>query len=320
MDTSLSPIIDQFIADVCAGKVNATPAAYRSKLSRLAHWMDANRCAPCELSAEDVTSFIHSMQNQSEKRVGSKTVKGHLSPFTVHTTLRTVKHFLHWSYARGHIPLDLSGFKIPPLPMPDPKAIDEKNVTALLLAAARLGEGWEQARNLAILYVLRDTGGRIGAILSADMDNLDLACGKLFVKEKGDKPLTLYLNPPAILALTEWLRVRPILHPRCHHLFISCRGFGLTRSGWYSVLNRLIDTADLRGHGRTNPHAFRHAFARDSLSAGEDLSKVSQTMGHSSVRVTADYYARWADGELQEAHRQFSPGAKLIIIRPKNSN
>jgi integrase len=41
-------------------------------------------------------------------------------------------------------------------------------------------------------------------------------------------------------------------------------------------------------------------------------------MGHSSVRVTADYYARWADKELQKAHGQFSPGARLIVIRPRD--
>jgi len=313
---TITPIIEQFIADVCAGKTNSTPAAYRSKLARFARWLGPRPLG--KLSAEDITSFMRAMQNQSEKRVGTKIVKGNLSPFTIHTVLRTVKHFLRWSHEHGFMRADLSHFKTAPLPQPDPKAVSPENVMALMLAAARTGAGWEQARNLALLYVMRDSGGRIGAILSADMDNLDLAHGKLFVKEKGDKPLTLYLNPPAVLALIEWLKARPGLNPKCRHLFITCRGRGLTRPGWYSLLNRLLDAADLRGKGRCNAHAWRHAFARDSLTAGEDLSKVSQTMGHSSVRVTADYYARWADRELQEAHGRFSPGAKLAIIKPKD--
>lgn len=317
--TSLSPIIDEFIADVCAGKNNETPKAYCSKLARLAHWMQNNRRGLCELSAGDIQKFMRSMQSQREKRVGSKIVKGCLSPFTIHTVLRTVKHFLRWCHQRGYMTCDLSHFKMNPLPQPDPKAVDADNVMALFLAAARMGEHWEQARNIAMLYVLCDTGGRISAILNADIDNLDLTKGKLFVKEKGDHPLTLYLSPPTLLALCEWLDLRPVVHPQSRHLFLGCHGYGLTRSGYYSLLNRLIDTAQLRGRGRVNPHSFRHAWARDALTAGEDLTKVSQTLGHSSVRVTADYYARWADHELQQAHALYSPGARLPIIKPKDT-
>lgn len=312
-------IIDLFIADVCAGKSNETPKAYRSKLMRLAHWMESERCELCNLSVEDIQKFIHSIQSQKEKRIGSRMVKGGLSPFTIHTVLRTVKHFLGWCHQRGYTSSDLTHFKIHSPPQPDPKAVDPDNVMALFLAAARMGEHWEQARNIAMLYMLCDTGGRISAILNSDIDNLDLTHGKLFVKEKGDKPLTLYLSPPTLLALLEWLKLRPVLHPQSHHLFIGVHGDGLTRSGYYSLLNRLIDAAQLRGRGRVNPHSFRHAWARDALTAGEDLTKVSQTLGHSSVRVTADYYARWADHELQAAHTLYSPGARLPIIRPKDS-
>lgn len=84
---------------------------------------------------------------------------------------------------------------------------------------------------------------------------------------------------------------------------------GLTREGIYRVLGRLANVAGVRG--RFNPHSFRHALARDSLRAGADLSQVSQLLGHKGVAVTADYYARWDDHELQAAHRRVSPGAKI---------
>ena len=53
-------------------------------------------------------------------------------------------------------------------------------------------------------------------------------------------------------------------------------------------------------------------FARDALKSRKaDLSQVSRLMWHSSVRVTADYYARWDNAELKEVHRKASPGRRL---------
>lgn len=259
--------------------------------------------------------FRRSMIEQRTVTRGRRITSGHLSPFTIHTVMRTVKHFLTWTYKQGFTKFDPAPFRIPPPPRPDPKPVTADNALALLLAASRKGPLWERARNLAILYMLRDTAGRISAILKADIDNLDLSTGKLHVREKGDKPHTLYINEPTRQALCTWIQYRPTLEPKDNALFISQRGTQLSRSGFYSVLERLKVAAGLQGKGRTNPHAFRHAWVRDFLKGCADLSRASQMVNHSTVRVTSDYYARWADGELKEAHSRYSPGAKLPIIQ-----
>jgi site-specific recombinase XerD len=309
-------LIDLFIADVCAGKSNETPKTYRSKLKRFAVFMDANQLTPNRLRVTHVEDFRDQLHRQSRKRSGSHIISGHLSPFTIHTVMRTLIHFLRWAFHKGYL-RDCGTVTLKPPPLPDPKAIDADNALALMHAAARTGEGWERARNLAMLYLLRDTGGRIGAVLNVDMDNLDLMAGKLFTKTKGDKPITLYINPPAIDALREWLNMRSHLEPVERKVFITLKGTGMTRSGFYSMLGRLIDAAGLRGVGRVNPHSFRHAWARDALTHGADLTRVSQTLGHTSLRVTGDYYARWTDGELKTSHAQHSPGASLPKIHIK---
>lgn len=315
MDMDISKLIDLFVADVCAGKSNETPQAYRSKLKRFAMYMTSKPVNLQTLSHGHIEEFRAQIQDQSVKRIGSKMVKGHLSPFTINTVMRTLKHFLKWSFIHKHIKRDLSIFKIKPPPMPDPKAVDEANAMTLIYAASRMGEDWERARNLAMLYLLRDTGGRLGSIINLDMDNIDLKAGKLFSRTKGDKHVTLYINTPTIEAMRGWLNLRPQLEPIDHKVFITFKGTGITRSGFYSVMNRLVDAAGLRGKGRVNAHSFRHAWARDAIVAGEDLTRVSQTLGHSSLRVTGDYYARWTDGELKTAHAKYSPGAKLPIIK-----
>lgn len=307
-------VLDAFIVAACAGKANETPKAYRSKITRFIRYIAAHGLTMDELTLQHLEDFRVSLHEQDTVRRGSRLTPGRLSPFTIHTVMRAVKHFLTWTYKNGITHFDPSPFHIPAPPRPDPKPVTAQNVLALFHAAARLGPDWERARNLAILYTLRDTAGRISAILKADIDNLDLSRGKMFVREKGDKPHILYINAPTIDAIRLWLEYRPHVQPRDNALFLSQRGTALKRSGLYSVLLRLRTTANIQG--RTNPHAFRHAWVRDALEAGADLSKVSQTLGHSTIRVTSEYYARWADHELKEAHTKFSPGAKLPTIKP----
>lgn len=36
-------------------------------------------------------------------------------------------------------------------------------------------------------------------------------------------------------------------------------------------------------------------------------SRLQQTLGHGSSKVTLDYYATWDDRHLRDAHKDFSP-------------
>jgi site-specific recombinase XerD len=301
----LSRHINEFIADVCAGKLNETPVTYRSKLRRLDQWMSERSLCITKLTATDIESFCRDLLQRA------------LSPFTIRSCLMTARHFLKWAARRRITRGDLSTrITIPKMPIGLPKAIAAETVLSLLWAASATGSEWERSRNLALIYVLRDTGARIGGILNADIDDLDLRHRKLLVHTKGDRSQNLYLNIPTLAALREWLRHRPELHPQDRHLFISCKGLGLRRSSIYSLMERIRSKAGRSVQGRINPHAYRHAWARDALNAGEDITKVARTLGN-SLRVTAEYYALWSDGEIQEAHARYSPGARLPIIKPK---
>lgn len=149
--------------------------------------------------------------------------------------------------------------------------------------------------------------------MTATLDDLDLTAGTLVTREKRGQIRDLPLNPPAREALEQWLEERDSREPETECLFVGVRGEPLTRSGIYHVLNRLRAAGHIRG--RLNPHAFRHAFARDTLRNGANIGEVSQLLGHSSSHTTLKYYARWDRRELQEVHRRVSPGARLKMIR-----
>lgn len=304
---NIAPLIKCFINSVCAGKNNETPTAYEGKLRRFATWLGDRELT--QLTQTDLDNFRIYLQNRKTKQKGRQEVNGGLSPHTIHSVLNTVRYFVKWCFDHGHLPSNLAaGWKIPIAPKPEPKAISPENITRLIDAASQQSPAWERARNVAMLYMLRDTGGRVSGLLNADLDNINLTDARLTTTEKG-KPRTLYLSEPTVAAIREWLCYRHQVHPTDYKLFSGARGNGISRSGVYHVLDRLAAA----GHvdGRRNPHSFRHAFARDSLKNGADLSQVSQLMGHTSIVVTADYYARWDDKELQAVHQRCSPGRQL---------
>jgi hypothetical protein len=42
-----------------------------------------------------------------------------------------------------------------------------------------------------------------------------------------------------------------------------------------------------------NPHQTRHFFATELLSRGENVIEVSRMLGHASIAITVDVYAKW---------------------------
>jgi site-specific recombinase XerD len=300
-------LIDVFISAVCGGKTNETPKAYRGKLARLESWLGDKKFETLTLA--DLEAFQLSLQTQNKKLIGKKEVRGHLSPHTIRTVLVTVRHFLRWCHEHGHLQEDITRrWKIAKAPKAEPKALAQDTFERLVATAVKTGQPWEQARNLAILYILRDTGGRIGALEAAELEDIDWVQATIWSRSKGSQ-YPLFLNPPSVCMLRAWLRLRHQAGPVDYKIFTGDKGSGLTRSGFEHMLNRLAEVGQI--DGRHNPHSFRHAFARDSLQAGADLSHVSQLMVHSSIVVTADYYVRWNNKELREIHNRTSPGRDL---------
>lgn len=302
----LTKYIETFIADVCAGKTNETPIAYRSKLKHLENYLGEQN----SFSQDDIDAFRRWLLERDTKRRGGKEIKGKLSKFTVRSILSTTRHFLRWAAEKGKIPQGIELVNIRE-PAADPKAVDQLTVEKLLKAAEETGEDWERVRNTALIYTLRDTGCRAGCLAQLDIDSLDLENGIATAPDKGDQLNWLWFNPPTVEAIREWLRWRDQLQPKDYRLFTGAKGYGLTRQGISRVLSRLAAAAGVTG--RHNPHAFRHAFARDAILAGADLGQVSQMMNHRGIVVTDKYYGRWKKKELKKFHGRFSPGRNLPL-------
>lgn len=308
----LSSAVEKYLDDVCAGKDNETPSAYRAKLRRMIQFLGDRELTA--IRPDDLQAFKNHLLNRRQKQRGHQIVNEKLSTWTIRSLLKTARQFWAWCARNDLIRVDpASRLILPKEPEIEPKAINQATVDKLLDTAAQVGERWERARNIALLSVLRDTGGRTGGLITATLDDLDIKAGTLTTHEKGGHVRDLSLNEPACEALVQWLEERDSREPETNHIFVGVQGHPLTRNGVYRILSRLREAGHI--HGRMNPHAFRHAFARDSLRNGANVGEVSQMMGHSSPNTTLKYYARWNRGELKEVHRRVSPGAKLKLIK-----
>ena len=133
------------------------------------------------------------------------------------------------------------------------------------------------------------------------MVDLDIDSGRAIVTEKADKTRTVYFGETTAALLIRWMNARENM-PTVFH---SNKGGRLTPNGLLQMTNRRRDRAGIRG--RTNPHSFRHGFAREYLRAGGDLATLAKILGHEDVSTTAAFYGVFTGDEIQRAHRKHSP-------------
>jgi site-specific recombinase XerD len=226
---------------------------------------------------------------------------GGLSPYTLDSYYRAWRAFFNWCVDQEYIERNpMTKLKRPPLPAQMPKAISEADLS-LMLNAARAS-----LRDYALLNFLTSTGCRIGGLVGLRLGDLEMDRHRAWVVEKGrggGKRRLVYLHAKTMRALHDFLYTER--RWGCtDRVFVTVLGRPLTADGIRSLLRRIAHRASVRG--QCNPHAFRHRFVRNLLTNGCDLSVASQLAGHSSVQVTAAFYARWTSDELQERHAQFA--------------
>jgi integrase/recombinase XerC len=168
--------------------------------------------------------------------------------------------------------------------------------TEALAGLARGAPDREQTRALerrdqAIVELLYGSGLRVAELCALDLAHVSLDEAAAKVTGKRQKTRLVPIGDYALLALRDWLAVRPHLARddggAARPFFVNARGGRLTTR---SVARNLGRDALRAGVGKhVSPHMLRHSFATHLLSGGADLRGIQELLGHQSLATTERY-------------------------------
>ena len=200
--------------------------------------------------------------------------------------------FFSWAQRTGRVPTDPTIRLASARPAQTlPTVLGVRSAATLMeVSRVRADDGDPiHLRDWAMLELLYATGARVGELVGADVDDVDLETRSIRLMGKGSKERMTPFGVPAARALRQWLMVgRPALATAESGaaLFLGRRGH---RADQRQVRDVAHDVAAVAGVDDIAPHALRHTAATHLLEGGSDLRSVQEVLGHASLATTQRY-------------------------------
>ena len=207
-------------------------------------------------------------------------------------TWRTLRQFFRWAHQRMGIPNPIPHVEPPRKPKATPYFLNEEELQRLLLHPDH------PPRTRALLFLLADTGLRLGEAASLRVENLR----DTFLEVEGKTGKRFVPVSPAVMAM-----IREIAPPE-GPVWVGRRG-PLTRSGLGRDIRNAFRRAGFHGP-RMSAHRLRHTVG--TLWSGPDAEGMA-LLGHRDPTMWQLYHHIRLQ-RLQETHRQHSPLAQLKLV------
>ncbi len=207
---------------------------------------------------------------------------------TIARRASALRRYFGWARRVGAVTNDpTAGLSAPRGEARLPRVLHPDELRSLLDESCSAGpEGARDLRDTALLELLYGSGLRVAEAAALDVDDLDLAQGRVRVWGKGSKQRVVPVSEPAADALRRWLadgrRELATEASPAAALFLNLRGRRMTPRDARRVLDR-------RAVAPTHPHALRHTFATHLLDGGADLRVVQELLGHADLATTQRY-------------------------------
>jgi site-specific recombinase XerD len=267
--------VDEFARSL-TGVSAATVEAYRRDVGSFTTWAERiGMAGPEGVERQTLRRYLAYLATRGRARR------------TVARRASALRRYFGWLRRTGRIDRDpSSGLSAPKGEARLPRVLRPDELRHLV------GEGSTEAptpvllRDLALIELLYGSGLRIAEATALDIDEIDLARGRVVVWGKGGKQRAVPLSAPAVDGLRRWLSDGRAVLARegtpAGAVFLNMRGHRLTPRDARRILDR-------RASQPTHPHALRHTFATHLLDGGADLRVVQELLGHSDVATTQRY-------------------------------
>ena len=250
--------------------------AYTRDLTRFRAWLEAKNGGEIP-QAEKLVEYVNSLYAD---KLSSRSIARHLS---------AIRNLFRYLLTEGKISTDPTEHLSSPKSWATlPKFLNQKQVSDLIEAPDR-----DQAtglRNRAMVELLYATGIRVSELVQLRQSGIDPGLGLVRVTGKGNKQRIVPVHEKALTAIREYLeKGRPeLLRGRpSPWLFVTARGSGITRQGFWAALKTTGKKAGIFHH--LSPHVMRHTFATHLVEGGADLRSVQTMLGHSDLATTEIY-------------------------------
>src|SRR5690625_4452593 len=195
------------------------------------------------------------------------------------------------------------------IPKKDRRLPDVLSVSDVEKLLSVKGNSALHIRNTAMLELLYATGLRVSELITLKVSDLHLTMGFVQCFGKGSKERIVPLGDVAKDAVEEYLnhaRNKLVKQKDVQTLFVNHHGKPLTRQGFWKVLKRVAEEAEITKPITT--HTLRHSFATHLLENGADLRVVQEMLGHEDI-ATTQIYTHVTKGRLKDIYKSYHPRA-----------
>jgi len=298
------------------GKSTATIVIVTSSVRYLLAFLKAQGISTdiSEIGVEQIRSFTLHLQSRQKfaSHPYTRPQGGNLSGTTITDYLRALRSFWAWAQKEGYINKNpFSVLKIPKAPKRLIPAFSAEQLAGLIEAIdLSNSQGY---RDYTMILLLVDTGLRVSELTGLKADDVNLERRTLKVWGKGAKERIVPFGVRAQKALLRYLnfqRSEPAT-PLTREFFLTDSGEPLKARRVQAIIRHYGEKAGIKGI-RCSPHTLRHTAAVMWIRNGGDVFSLQQILGHSSLEMVR-VYVNLAQGDIEAAHRRYSPADNLEL-------
>lgn len=250
------------------------------------------------LAAKDINGFV-----LRERAV--------FSPKRVQLTTSALRSFLGFLYLRGQLtaPLAASVPTVATWRLSElPQFLEPEQVQQILQSCDRNSPCGR--RDYAALLLLARLGLRAGEVVHLCLEDINWACGEVFIRGKSSREERLPLPPDVGRALAVYLQKdRPACFSRRVFIRMKAPHVGFSTSvAICDIVRRALRRAHLQP-ARKGAHLLRHSLATQMLRGGASLTQIGQILRH-QLPQTTEIYAKVDLTALRAIAQPWSGGVR----------
>lgn len=188
--------------------------------------------------------------------------------------------------------------------------------------AAVLLDSCKNLRDYLLLYLLFETGMRIGEALSLWLEDFDMAGLTITLHDRGEmenlaeiktvsSPRRLDCTQELMDLFTGYICEHHTAEIHTNHVFLKLKGSTKGSAMDYRDVDNLFRTLRKKTDIIVTPHMFRHTSLSLLYSAGWEPEMLMQRAGHKNIYTTLDTYVHLSEEEVAEAFRKASESLKM---------